>query len=285
MTYISGISQAYTAADKANKTAADTTDKAADKKKKTLGQDDFLTLLVAQLQNQDPLNPSDPTEFTAQLANYSQLEQLFNLNDSMDKLAASQNNSERLSALSMIGKQVLVEGSKFSLGEDSAQIGYRVDGTAAEIQLHIQDSTGQRVATLHPTELTAGNHFITWQGVDENGEHLPAGKYTIVVESQSSGEGETVGVSPLVRADVTGVDLADGSAILITDAGEFSMADIHGVYNSNTTGAKPEEGDQTPEDENTNEDVSAATDGAGIVEETESAAQTVGNAVDKVIGG
>jgi flagellar basal-body rod modification protein FlgD len=285
MTYISGISQAYTAAGKADKATADTTDKTADKKKNTLGQDDFLTLLVAQLQNQDPLNPSDPTEFTAQLANYSQLEQLFNLNDSMDKLAESQNNSERLSALSMIGKEALVEGSTFTLGEDTVEIGYKVDGTAADIQLHIQDSTGQRVATLHPSELDSGNHFITWQGVDEAGEHLPAGKYTIVVESQSSGEGETVGVSPLIRADVTGVDLGDGGAVLITDVGEFSMTSIHGVYNSNTAGTGQGDGEQTPAEENTNEDVSAATDGAGIVEETESTAQTISTAVDKVVGG
>jgi flagellar basal-body rod modification protein FlgD len=284
MTYISGISQAYTAVDKSGKTTADATDKTTDKQK-TLGQDDFLTLLIAQLQNQDPLNPSDPTEFTAQLANFSQLEQLFNLNDSMDKLAESQNNSERLSALSMIGKEILAEGSTFTLGDESVEIGYKVDGSAAEIQLHIQNSTGRRVATLYPTELTAGNHFVTWQGMDENGEHLPAGKYTIVVEAQSSGEGETVGVSPLIRADVTGVDLGDGGAVLITDVGEFSMATIHGVYDSNTAGTAPGEGEQASAEENTSEDVSAATDGAGIVEETESAAQTLGEAVDKVIGG
>lgn len=284
MTYISGISQAYTAVDKSGKATADATDQTTDKKN-TLGQDDFLTLLVAQLQNQDPLNPSDPTEFTAQLANYSQLEQLFNLNDSMDKLAASQDNSDRLSALSMIGKQVLVEGSTFTLGEDTVEIGYKVDGTAGDIQLHIQDSTGRRVGTLHPTEHTAGNHFVTWQGMDENGDHLPAGKYTIVVESQSSGEGESVGVSPLIRADVTGVDLGDGGAVLITDVGEFSMATIHGVYDSNSAGTAPGEGEQTSAEENTSEDVSAATDGAGIVEETGSAAQILGEAVDKVIGG
>ncbi len=287
MTYVPGISQGYTAADQAAKvkTAAGKNEK-ADGKKQTLGQDDFLTLLVAQLQNQDPLNPSDPTEFTAQLANYSQLEQLFNLNDSMDKLAESQNNSDRLSALSMIGKEVLVEGSSFQLGEDTAQIGYKVDGTASEIQIHIQDEAGQRVATLHPTELTTGNHFITWQGVDENGEHLPPGKYSIVIESKSSAEGETVGVSPLVRADVTGVDLGDGSAVLITDVGEFSMADIQGVYEANSSESGLKNDDNTTDTENSGENASTnSTDGAEIVGEAASAVQSVENAADTLNNG
>lgn len=285
MTYIPGISQAFTAADQAGKTAADKADKKADGKNQTLGQDDFLKLLVAQLQNQDPLNPSDPTEFTAQLANYSQLEQLFNLNDSMDKLAQSQNNSERLSALSMIGKEVLVEASSFNLGEGSVDIGYKVDGTASEIQIQIQDSTGQRVATLNPTELTAGDHSITWQGVDENGEHLPAGQYSMVIESKSTGEGETVGVTPLVRTDVTGVDLGDGGAVLITDVGEFSMSDIHGVYEENSTTNDLKNEGQTTDRGNSEENISGATDGAGIVDEAASAAQAVQDAADTVSGG
>ena len=289
MTYIPGISQGYTAADQAAKAAAktgtDSGDKKADNKRQTLGQDDFLTLLVAQLQNQDPLNPSDPTEFTAQLANYSQLEQLFNLNDSMDKLAQSQNNSDRLSALSMIGKEVLVEGSSFQLGEGTTEIGYKVAGAASEIRIHIQDSAGQRVATLNATELTTGNHFITWQGVDENGEHLPAGKYSIVIESKSSAEGETVGVSPLVRADVTGVDLGDGGAVLITDVGEFSMTDIQGVYEANSSENDLKNDGRTTDTENSEENLSSATDGAGIVGEAVSTVQAVQDAADTVNGG
>lgn len=245
MAYIPGISQAYTAAEQTARTTED--------KGKTLGQEDFLTLLVAQLQNQDPLNPSDPTEFTAQLANYSQLEQLFNLNDSMDKLAESQNNSERVSALSMIGKEILVTGSTFTLEDGPVEIGYKVDGTASDVEIHIEDSYGIQVATLHPNDLTPGNHFITWTGMDEDGTPLPPGKYNIVIQARSTGEGETVGVSPLVRADVNGVDLGENGAVLLTDVGEFAMADIYGVYENtrnnnevvNNTEVVAEDGQQT----------------------------------------
>lgn len=223
MAYIAEINQAQTAQEASQSNTPKT-------KSLTLGQDDFLTLLVAQLQNQDPLNPSDPTEFTAQLAQFSQLEQLFNLNKSVDSLTLAQNNSERLSALTLIGKEVLVTGSTFSLDQDIEQIGYNVDGSASSITINIQDSSGVQVATLTPSELTEGNHFISWNGLDKNGQRLPAGQYKVVIQAQSIGEDTSVAVSPLVRSLVTGVDLKDAGALLQTGAGEYSINDIKGVY-------------------------------------------------------
>ncbi len=258
MTYIPGISQAYTTADQS---------KTTEEKGQTLGQNDFLTLLVAQMQNQDPLNPTDSTEWTSQLAQYSQLEQSMNLNTTMDKLVEGQKSSERLSALSLIGKQAVVEGSTFELGDGSVEIGYRVDGTAGDIKLHIEDSNGRRVSTLYPADRTSGNHFLTWQGMDQDGQHLPAGEYTIVVEAQSA-EGGTVGVSPLVRTDVTGVDLGESGATLLTNVGEFSLSEIYGVYDKNQGQTEPAEGSSPPPPvtgSNVVEEISAAMDGAGII--------------------
>jgi len=77
-----------------------------------MGKEDFLTLLVAQLQNQDPMNPDDPTEFTSQLAEFSSLEQLFNLNESIDGLADVQQKSDRLSSMELIGKEVVIPAAK-----------------------------------------------------------------------------------------------------------------------------------------------------------------------------
>ncbi len=227
MTYIPGISQAFTTQESSSTTTEKTT-------KSTLGQDDFLTLLVAQLQNQDPLNPSDPTEFTAQLAQFSELEQLFQLNDSMEQMAQAQNNAERLSAMSLIGKEILVEGSSFQLEEEMPeQIGYHVEGNAEDITIEIRNSQGVTVAALQGNELGPGNHFITWNGMGENGEPLPPGKYDIVIQARG-GEEETVAVTPLVRLEVTGVNLAEDGTSLITDLGEFSIAAVQGVYEAET---------------------------------------------------
>ncbi len=284
MTYIPEISQGFTATDQAKKTSADTKAQTTSSKEQTLGQDDFLQLLVAQLQNQDPLDPTDTTEFTAQLTSYSQLEQLFNLNDSMDQLTESRNDADRFSSLSMIGKEVRVAGSSFELGEDTAEIGYSIDGSASEIQIHIQDSTGKRVTTLYPSDLTAGDHSITWQGMDDNGEHLPPGEYSLLIESKGTGSGESVGVTPLVLTNVNGVDLGGTDPLLITDAGEFSISDIRGVYQSDSSDEGLKNDSQTTDTENSEANVSGTTDASGIVDEAASIVQTVQDAEDTISG-
>lgn len=222
MTTISGTNASATAA---ATTAALTT------KSKTLGQSDFLSLLVAQLKNQDPLNPSDPTEFTSQLAQYSQLEQLFNLNDSMGNLSTAQTNSERLSSLSLIGQDVIVDNSDFTLGSDPVQIGYKADGTATSIKLNILNSTGKTVATIAADGLSAGNHFLTWDGKDAGGNMLAAGTYTIAIDAKNS-VGASTTVSPLVRAAVTGIDLSGSESKIVTGLGEYKVSAIHGAYQS-----------------------------------------------------
>ena len=168
-----------------NNTAAGTAATAA-KTDNTLGQDQFLTLLVAQLQNQDPLNPTDATEFTAQLAQYSQLEQLFNLNDAMDGLTAAQTSSQKVSALSLIGKEVVVEDTHFPFDGAPTRIGYRVDGPATDISLQIRNSAGATVATLNAGDTTPGEHFLTWNGLDQNGAPLPADTYQLAVTAKGA---------------------------------------------------------------------------------------------------
>ena len=252
----------------------------------TLGQEQFLTLLVAQLQNQDPLNPADATEFTAQLAQYSQLEQLFNLNDAMDNLATAQTNSQKVAALSLMGKEVVVEDSEFSFDGTPTQLGYAVDGPASEITLQIKNSAGAIVATIQASETGKGEHFLTWNGTDSSGNALAPGEYRVVINAKSASADATVEVSPLVRTKVTGVDLSGSDPMIITKTGEFTIASIHGVYDASEDAAADSqettdaEADATASiasattastgtattDETLEEIISEATDGAGIIE-------------------
>ena len=247
----------------------------AAKTENTLGQDEFLTLLVAQLQNQDPLNPTDATEFTAQLAQYSQLEQLFNLNDAMDGLTAAQTSSQKVSALSLINKEVVVEDSHFPFDGAPIRIGYRVDGPATDISLQIRNSAGATVATLNASDTTPGEHFLTWNGLDQNGAPLPADTYQLAVTAKSASADATVLVAPLVRTIVTGVDLSGSEPLVVTRTGEFLVSAIRGVYEGEAAattadlapaGAESEEGaatavtgeqpaDTGPSDAATTEDV------------------------------
>ena len=195
-----------------------------------MGKQDFLTLLVTQLQNQDPLNPDDPTEFTAQLAQFSSLEQLFNLNDCMDNLVTSNANADKFATLQTIGKEVVYQGSTFEYdGEGKVELGYQLDGKASEVQVTIQKN-GATVAVIDGTEMTAGNHFVSWDGMDESGDPAGPGTYTIAISAKAA-EGESVAASPLIKSEVTGVDLTgDYGGKLTTLAGEVSFTSILGVY-------------------------------------------------------
>jgi flagellar basal-body rod modification protein FlgD len=199
-----------------------------------MGKEDFLTLLVAQLQNQDPLNPDDPTEFTAQLAQFSSLEQLTNLNKSMEGLTTAQVNSEKLSALSLIGKDVSYNGSEFTFDSQPIELGYQLDGAATSVTLSIQDANGKTVHTIQAeaSELNAGNHFISWDGTGLDGNPVASGNYKIVLQASAAGEGASVAAAPLLRSEVTGVDLSSG--MITTTAGEVQFRDIIGVTEAKT---------------------------------------------------
>lgn len=256
-----------------NNTAAGTAATAA-KTDNTLGQDQFLTLLVAQLQNQDPLNPTDATEFTAQLAQYSQLEQLFNLNDAMDGLTAAQTSSQKVSALSLIGKEVVVEDTHFPFDGAPTRIGYRVDGPATDISLQIRNSAGATVATLNAGDTTPGEHFLTWNGLDQNGVPLPADTYQLAVTAKSAGADGTVTVAPLVRTIVTGVDLSGSEPLVVTRTGEFLVSAIRGVYEGEATTAAT-----TTAAEETASPIAATESGTA---DGDAAAETAGGSADLV---
>jgi flagellar basal-body rod modification protein FlgD len=209
----------------------------ADSGADAMGKDDFLTLLVAQLQNQDPMNPDDPTEFTAQLAQFSSLEQLFNLNESMDALANTQMQSDRFSTMDLIGKEVVYADASFEFSGDPVNVGYQLDGTASSVNMSIQDSSGSTVATLHPTDMSKGDHFIEWNGLDDDGNELPPGDYKIILQGSSGTDNGTIAISPLVQSEVTGVDFSNetGEATIHTMAGaEIASSSIIAVYQPNT---------------------------------------------------
>ncbi len=198
-----------------------------------MGKDDFLTLLVAQLENQDPMNPEDATEFTSQLAQFSSLEQLYNLNDSMEELSEGQKQSDRIATLDLIGKDVVYADAGFDFSGDPVKIGYQLDGTAASVNMSIVDEYGSTVATIQPTELQKGNHFLEWDGLDQDGNAVPEGNYKIVLQATAAGEDSSVAISPLVQSEVTGVDFSDetGDASIQTMAGaQITTNSIIAVY-------------------------------------------------------
>ena len=195
--------------------------------KNALGKDDFLLLMVEQLKNQDPMDPADATDFTAQLAQYSSLEQLFNVNDNLENMGNTSGEVQRMSALSMIGKDVVTTGSDFNFSGAAVKLGYNLDANADSGSLSIRNSSGSTIATMSMVDTSSGQHFIEWDGNDDSGNPVPAGQYTLGVAAFNGEDG--VAATSLISSQVVGVDLVAGGDVLVTNAGDFSLADIQSV--------------------------------------------------------
>ena len=183
-----------------------------------LGQEAFLKLLVAQLQNQDPLNPQENYEFVAQLAQFSSLEQTIGINDRLDQLSLQSRGLQNSQVVSLVGKTATVKGNIVSLEGQGARvpINFSLDSAAARSLVEVRDSSGRRVTQIEVGPRSAGNVSVQWDGRSQEGLSQPAGPYQVVVTAfdaadnpvsvvqQSSGSVESVSFSqgfPVIRLD------------------------------------------------------------------------------------
>jgi flagellar basal-body rod modification protein FlgD len=195
----------------------------------SMGKEDFLKLLVAQLENQDPMNPSDPTEFTAQLAQFSQLEQLTNIDDSLAGLTAMSSEMDKMSALSLMGQDVVAQTEQFQFNGDPMQFGYRLDTPAEDVKLYVLSPTGSTVATIKAQETDPGQYFLEWDGIGDAGKPLGPGSYSLVVRAVDQDDKLISSTKSLIKGRVEAVDMSSGGTQVETNAGIFSMSKIERV--------------------------------------------------------
>lgn len=143
-----------------------------------LGQEDFLQLIVAQVQNQDPFEPTDNGAFIADLASFSSLDSINNLSDSFQAFSNSFNNSQVLNAASLIGQTVTTPGNEFLLEEgQSAEAFVNANGQVGNATVQISNSVGEVVASVTVPLVDPGLNSFSFDGLDESGQPLPAGNY------------------------------------------------------------------------------------------------------------
>jgi flagellar basal-body rod modification protein FlgD len=195
--------------------AIDTNTAAAAMKKTTgMNKDDFLQLLVTQLKSQDPMNPQDSSEFVAQLAQLTQVEQTYNINTNLKNLLSSQNNFSSMSAMSLIGKNITTLGSQVLLSEGGqASLEFTLPSDATQLTLEIKDATGRTVRSLTQGATPAGADSISWDGKNDDGQTMQAGTYTFAVSGVDA-SGQTISGTPLFRGRVTGVNLEGDTPVL-----------------------------------------------------------------------
>lgn len=155
----------------------------------------FLNLLVTQVSYQDPLNPVEGTDFIAQLATLTGVEQSLKMNEQMEALRAQLGLSAALSESSLIGRTVTVPSDEIELGASGASFSYELDRPSETVTAIITDAAGNPVRELSGLPGVAGERVgLTWDGTDANGAVLPPGRYKIALAaSDASGGYNTYG--------------------------------------------------------------------------------------------
>jgi flagellar basal-body rod modification protein FlgD len=191
-----------------------------------LGKDDFLNLLITQLQNQDPLNPTDQTEFTAQLAQFSSLEQLSNVNTNLEQLQNFQASTNNSQAVSLLGKEITTNGNYLQLAEgSSAGCDFSLSRDAADVVVTIYDSTGGFVKSFESQNLVAGQHTLMWDGTDKDGNPSEAGSYTFEILAADA-NGEDISTQTYFAGTVDKVTFEDNTPFLISEGQKIALGDV-----------------------------------------------------------
>lgn len=205
-----------------------------------LGKTDFLNLLVTQLRHQNPLEPLKQEEYAAQLAQFSSLEQLSNLNDGFDKMYSSnlQLNQSITNALSanLIGKNLRGMGNRLTYNAyRDNEIRYQLGSDAQQVELRIQDSQGNVLRKVSLGEQGAGDHAWSWNGrLDDSQLATDGDTYTFEVIAKD-GDDNAVAVNPIIQGKITGVEFgANGSMSFLVGGTKVATGNVQSIYTDDT---------------------------------------------------
>ena len=191
-----------------------------------LGKDDFLTLLLTQLQNQDPLNPTDSVEYTAQLAQFSSLEQLSNVNQNLEYLQMFQASINNAQAVSFIGKEITALGDGIQVTDGVAEAcEFKLAADASGVTINIYNEAGNLVKTIEEGSMDAGRQTVQWDATDQNGNPLADGDYTFEVMAVDADE-QAVEAITYSTGIVSGVTFIDGTTYFMVENQKIPIADI-----------------------------------------------------------
>jgi flagellar basal-body rod modification protein FlgD len=200
----------------------------------TLNEQDFLQMLVTELQNQDPTNPLQSTALAAQLAQFSSVSELQTLNTNVQNstnanLVMTQSISNTMAA-TLIGKKVQVNTSQINYdGTTNPTLGFTLPSSAADVKVNILNSDGTVIRTIDEGPMASGDQMLTWDGKDSSGNQVPSGSYSFSVSAADS-QGNQITPSLYVLGTVQGVKFGSNGASLLVDGSQVDLSSVQEIY-------------------------------------------------------
>lgn len=196
-----------------------------------MGKDEFLKLLTFQLQHQDPMNPMDQGKMTGELAQFSQLEQLSNLNKKFDDQNKTKSIEDKFYAASFVGKKVVTAGSTINLKEsgDPGDVLFKLDGDASKVMVRILDEKNNIAGEIWKEGMSEGSHQVTWDGVALDGSPAVKGNYRAQVKAWDP-MGNEVGTRTEATGVVQSVTFDEGEPVLTVGGQKVYLRDVKSFH-------------------------------------------------------
>lgn len=207
--------------------------------KNSLGKDDFMKLFIAQMQSQDPLNPQDSTQMAAQMAQFNGLEQMMNVNKTLETMLQSQNTDRAVGMVNYVGKEVDVATGLLKWNKDKlTKSTFEVEQPLANAFVEVRDSSGQIVSQQDMGNIMPGEHNLKWNGKLKDGSPANPGIYHFSIIGKSV-EGQDVPIPIKSKVKITGVDLKTPGGAFFTELGKLEVKDVSSVGLQGFEEAKP----------------------------------------------
>lgn len=199
-----------------------------------LDKDAFFKLMLAQVKNQDPTNPVKNHEMAAQLAQFSSLEQMSNVNQTLKAMQKDQGDGMQFQALDLMGKVVRGDNSKISraTGDSTHDLSFNLKEEASEVNLSIANAQGEVIKKMTLQNAPKGSGKVQWDGKAEDGAMAPAGTYKVSIDAKNA-NGQKVGTETEFSGKVTGVQFTEAGPIVSIGKKTVSLKDIKQIEEEN----------------------------------------------------
>ncbi len=190
--------------------------------------DTFLSLLTTQLKNQDPTKPLDTNEFTQQLIQYTEVEQLLQSNKKLEALLKLSSANTSLSVIGYVGKEITTKGDTTTLANGSANWALNVPAQSDNVTYVVKDANGNEVFSSNGS-LDTGSNSFTWDGTTSTGATAAPGNYSLTVTAKDANE-KNIAVDISVKGIVDGIDMTGDAPVLLVNGTRFNLSDVSELH-------------------------------------------------------